>query len=194
MSQKLIIPHIPFYFVRHGETEWNRIRQVMGSQDIPLNETGIAQATAAGEHLRGLRITKISSSPLARAKQTAEIINRHLDIDLDFHEGLRECRWGILEGGPRTDPRFASWAQGITPHEAEEYEFFHERVARAFATVLDPSHKSLIVSHSVVYRGLLRILDAQATDPKARNGAVYFFSPPDSSSDRWMVYALSDEK
>lgn len=39
-----MIPHQPFYFMRHGEMDWNRSNLIMGQMDIPLNETGIRQA------------------------------------------------------------------------------------------------------------------------------------------------------
>lgn len=44
---RVMIPHIPFYFLRHGETDWNLQRKMMGGVDIPLNATGRAQAEAA---------------------------------------------------------------------------------------------------------------------------------------------------
>ncbi|MFX8778338.1 histidine phosphatase family protein, partial [Acinetobacter baumannii] len=49
-----MIKQTSFYFLRHGETEWNRLRRCQGRSDIPLNETGIAQAHAAKERMRGL--------------------------------------------------------------------------------------------------------------------------------------------
>ena len=45
------LPLNPFYFIRHGETEWNRRNIVMGSQDIPLNELGLQQAHEASQVL-----------------------------------------------------------------------------------------------------------------------------------------------
>lgn len=160
MEKKITIPHIPFYFVRHGETDWNKINQALCPQDdIPLNETGLLQAIHAREKLNSLNITKIYSSPLVRAKQTAEIINEDLQVHLEFHTGLREIS--------------------------------HERVAAAFAELLDPSHTMLMVSHGEVYRVLLRILNALAIDPNAHNGGVYFFSPPRSSADQWVVHTIT---
>lgn len=161
MEKKIIVPHVPFYFVRHGETDWNRMHQVLCSQDdIPLNETGLQQVAHACKKLSSLGITKIYSSPLARAKQTAEIINNHLQVYLEFHAGLREIS--------------------------------HEHVAIAFAGILGQSHTMLIVSHGEVYRVLLRILNAQATEPNAQNGGVYFFSPPESHSDTWVVHSFNN--
>jgi broad specificity phosphatase PhoE len=91
MGNKITLPCVPFYFVRHGQTDWNKMYQVLCDQDdIPLNETGLLQAAEARDTLRNRAITKIYSSPLARAKQTAEIINQSLAVCLEFHEGLRD--------------------------------------------------------------------------------------------------------
>ncbi len=162
MEKKIMMPRVPFYFIRHGETDWNKIHQALCSQDdIPLNETGLLQATQVCKQLGSLGITKIYSSPLMRAKQTAEIINNQLDVHLELHAGLRE----ILD----------------------------ERVAIAFTEILDPSHTMLIVSHGEVYRILLRILNAQTTDHKAKNCGLYFFNPSDSQSDQWIVSTLDNK-
>jgi probable phosphoglycerate mutase len=93
--------------VRHGQTEWNRVERFRGHADVPLNETGLAQAEATG-----LRITEewqptaIYSSPLSRAVKTAEAIAKHYNIPVQTHPGL-------------TDIDYGEW-QGLTPDEARE--------------------------------------------------------------------------
>ena len=80
MEKKNKIPYIPFYFVRHGQTDWNKDNKALCSDDdIQLNETGLLQVTNTSKLLPFLGITKIYSSPLRRAQQTAEIINNQLD-------------------------------------------------------------------------------------------------------------------
>ena len=66
-----MLTEVPFYFLRHGETDWNRDRRAQGQIDIPLNATGIAQAKAAAEVVRGLGLRTICASPLSRAYETA---------------------------------------------------------------------------------------------------------------------------
>lgn len=95
---KKTIPLIPFYFIRHGQTDWNAKEMWQGWTDIPLNETGHAQAHSAVSILSGKGITRIVSSPLIRAHKTAEIINEHFRVPLQLIEGLKECSLGILEG------------------------------------------------------------------------------------------------
>lgn len=68
-----------FYFIRHGETDWNRDKRIMGQMDIPLNETGVAQARSARNLLKELNIQHIYTSPLLRAYQTAQILNEEIN-------------------------------------------------------------------------------------------------------------------
>lgn len=91
MKNSVTIPHIPFYFLRHGETDWNKYQQALCSQDeVTLNETGLAQAINVRTTIDSLGITTIYASPLIRAKQTAEIVNEELNLNIKLHEGLRK--------------------------------------------------------------------------------------------------------
>jgi uncharacterized phosphatase len=69
-----------FFLVRHGETEWNRLRKIQGVSDIPLNDTGRAQAAALGDILSRHRFDLIVSSPLSRALETARIVATKLGM------------------------------------------------------------------------------------------------------------------
>jgi uncharacterized phosphatase len=60
--------------VRHGETNWNKLNKYQGRADIPLNETGINQIKETAEYLKKFIWEEIITSPLLRAKQSAEII------------------------------------------------------------------------------------------------------------------------
>ena len=63
------------YTVRHGQTEWNKKGLYQGKTDVPLNEEGKKQAMLVKEKLKDKKIDLIISSPLKRAKETAEIIS-----------------------------------------------------------------------------------------------------------------------
>ena len=58
---------VPFWFLRHGETDWNAQGLSQGHTDIPLNAVGLAQAERAARTLEGLGIASVVSSPLSRA-------------------------------------------------------------------------------------------------------------------------------
>lgn len=87
--------------IRHGQTDWNKARLMQGTSDIPLNDTGRAQAhdTAAALQARGLEYDVVVSSPLSRARETAEIIAASFGLTLDrTYEGLIERGYGEAEG------------------------------------------------------------------------------------------------
>ena len=88
-----------FAFIRHGQTDWNRDDRLQGSSDIPLNDAGRAQAHEAADLLRGQGWQVIVSSPLQRARETAQIIADDLGIELGAtYPELIERDYGVHEG------------------------------------------------------------------------------------------------
>ena len=86
------------YVVRHGETDWNKVKRVQGHTDIPLNEYGrhLARETAKG--LKETRIDLAITSPLIRAKETAQIILGTRQIPLLEDPRIKEIGFGEYEG------------------------------------------------------------------------------------------------
>ena len=76
------------YLIRHGQTDWNIQGKIQGSHDIPLNDTGRAQAKLVAEGMDSRPVTKIFSSTLMRAVETARMIGdrQHVDIYLVVHQ------------------------------------------------------------------------------------------------------------
>lgn len=142
----------PFYYIRHGQTDYNLARRYQGSMDIPLNATGTAQAHAAKDSLSGCPATHIYSSPLQRARVTADIINESLNLPLQVVDDLAEVSFGVLEGefakGQLTSE---SWKRGKTPEGAERYDDFTTRVFAALNHVLAQDSTPLIVAHGAVF-------------------------------------------
>ena len=88
-----------FAFIRHGQTDWNRDDRLQGSSDIPLNDAGRAQAHEAADLLRDEGWQVIVSSPLVRARETAQIIADDLGIELGMsYPELVERDYGVHEG------------------------------------------------------------------------------------------------
>lgn len=84
--------------VRHGETDWNRVRRLQGHTDIALNETGIEQAARLAAALAREPIAAIYSSDLGRALATAEPVAAALGLTVRQNPLLRERNYGLFEG------------------------------------------------------------------------------------------------
>lgn len=96
------------YVARHGETEWNAAERLCGRTDLPLNETGKAQAVALAETLasEAHSIERIIASPMTRAQQTAHIIAERLGVPVETDGRLIEQNYGVYEGGSIQNPDF----------------------------------------------------------------------------------------
>lgn len=179
--------------IRHGETDWNRDRRIQGSTDIPLNDTGRAQARAAAEALRGrlvpgLRVT-IAASDLSRARETAEIIAAELEFAVPrIYPGLRERSYGEAEGLDVDEfrQRFGHWRSAEEVPGAEPWLALRERGVAALGVVVRdhrrataPSPSALIVvSHGGLIREVIRHATADAYPPdgeRLANGSAHEF-------------------
>jgi broad specificity phosphatase PhoE len=154
------------YLVRHGETEWNRVRRYQGWSDSPLTERGLAQAEAIGRLLCTLpdaQAAELVSSPIGRARHTAEIIRDCLSrtAPLHFDDRLREISLGSWDGLDRAE--IAALRPGIfdgdgyhewyfaTP-DGETYEGFAGRIAAWLDEAAD--RQLIVVTHGIVTRVL----------------------------------------
>lgn len=86
------------YFVRHGETIWNKKRKYQGQVNTPLSEDGLRQARLTAEGMKEIPFDCIFSSPLQRAYVTADTIRGDRDIPIIQDERLKEISFGIYEG------------------------------------------------------------------------------------------------
>ena len=85
------------YLVRHGQTDWNIEKKTQGHTDIPLNENGRKQAQILAQSISNLKIDRIISSDLLRAKETAEIINERFGNNISLDERIREINYGLFD-------------------------------------------------------------------------------------------------
>ena len=86
------------YIMRHGRTDWNDRHKLQGRTDIPLNAEGRRMAEKAAEEYRDVPLDVCWSSPLIRAKETAEIVLRGRNVPIMTDDRLREMSFGIYEG------------------------------------------------------------------------------------------------
>lgn len=84
--------------IRHGETDWNNERRIQGNTDTPLNANGIAQAQQLAARIAGDKIDALYTSPLARARATAEVVAQQAGVALLLDDRLKEKGLGDLEG------------------------------------------------------------------------------------------------
>lgn len=153
--------------VRHGETEWNLERRIQGRFDSPLTGRGVAQAHAIGRLVQGLPETvsaRIVSSPLGRARRTAEIIREYLAAgpELVIDGRLREISAGSWDGltfrdievrCPGTFDGDGRWEWNFRAPGGETYDGFAARVAEWLSEAVDLPF-IIAVTHGVVSRVL----------------------------------------
>jgi uncharacterized phosphatase len=175
------------YIVRHGETDWNLTRRIQGSTDIPLNATGREQAAATGRLLARRQWDAIISSPLARAKETAEIIAGHVGIPVSTAiEAIVERNYGAAEGltGEEIEARYPSGAD-VPGRETREHVL--ARVLPALMQIADEhaGGSLIVVSHGGVIRSVLNSLAAKdgstAHNESIRNGSIHSFRHTDGT-------------
>ena len=91
-------PPTLFGLLRHGQTEWNTEKRIQGYGDSPLTAEGREQTAKWVPTLQSYRWERILASDLGRVRETVAIINRHLQLPVDFDPRLREQNWGEWEG------------------------------------------------------------------------------------------------
>lgn len=173
--------------VRHGQTDWNLTRRIQGATDIPLNDTGRADALAAAQALQDRAYDAIYTSPLVRARETAQIIAGQLGLaEPALTKGMREREFGVAEGTEVADyiARYGGWHSEVPGAETldavcERAMDSLDRIARAARRRSAPKAESLIVvTHGGVIRALLMHVSG-GTLPREgdalRNGSVHRF-------------------
>lgn len=145
------------YLLRHGETDWNIEGRLQGRMDIPMNKSGKEQITSIGHYLkdRGFSVGRIISSPLLRAKETAEIISKAIDFqgNILFDELLLERSFGKLEG--------VLWSPEIdlndTKYGIESVESLCQRAKEVWSDYV-VEKDILIVAHGAIIKAIVAAL------------------------------------
>jgi len=166
---------VQLYLVRHAESTWNAEGRVQGQADPPLNERGLAQAARLAERFRGEPIDALYSSPLQRARQTAERIAEALALVSRMDDRLKEHDVGLFTGLVWREiveqfPEFSrTWMErAMDMPGGEKQAAFRARAAGVMQdiTARHPAGKIVVVSHGGILGAYLaRLL---GLDPERR--------------------------
>lgn len=174
------------YLVRHGETDWNRAGLIQGSTDIPLNETGRAQAARAGALLARRGWDGIASSPLSRAFETAKIIGSAVGIDqIETLDDVVERAYGDAEG--LADHEIARRFPGDTVVPGRETrEAVAARVVPSLIALArrHPGSQLIVATHGGVIRTILNLVSPNITHHRGvaiTNGSIHSFTVADDA-------------
>jgi broad specificity phosphatase PhoE len=152
------------FFVRHGETTWNRQKRVMGRQEIALNRVGVAQAKRIARLIPEIGVEAVYSSPLTRAMETARILASPASLPVKTDARLTEVAFGHWEGRLFKDLRKDKVYQRFvaTPLESavpggETITDVQERGLKAIRSALKelPRARIVFVSHGDIIRAVL---------------------------------------
>ena len=191
------------YFIRHGETDWNREGRLQGRTDTSLNARGRKQAAAVATHLDTL-VSKpqlpenlpFFASPMQRTRQTVEILRETLKLDPAVYapdERLKEIGFGAWEG--RTWPEIRArdpigardrdkdrW--NYQPPGGESYAMVMERVAAWYETV---AADACVIAHGGIARVMLVLCGGISREAAVNvdiwQGKVLMF---ENGAARWM--------
>jgi broad specificity phosphatase PhoE len=178
------------FLARHGESDWNVEKRFQGHSDRPLTERGRKQAHALADLVGAEKIDAVYTSPLSRARETAEIVAARAGLEAVALPELREVDTGSWSGLSRADVEarfpegFARWRSGGSGWEnGESYDEMAERVIGALRTIAEdhPDGRVLVISHGGPIRAIhaaaegLAIKDyrrLKPVEPNARLSAV----------------------
>lgn len=158
---------------RHGETQWNIIRRMQGQANSPLSDLGESQAEWLGKRLLGSEIDIIYASPLGRAHDTAEKINRFIETDLVLDDRLMEIDVGpwqglLIEDIERDEPELnqAFWhdPKNFYKEGVESFEAVQIRGGDFIEEIIEKHSQGriLVVAHAIILKGILNHLKGQS--------------------------------
>jgi broad specificity phosphatase PhoE len=173
-----------FYFIRHGQTDLNKNGFVSGSIDVPLNKEGISQAKKAAKLLKDKGIKIIVSSPLIRTKQTAEIINKELNVSIVYVDELKEADWGVKAGEVINKPSKNKklWVKGAAVPGGESLYLFQTRIHESIVEIINKYDEVLIVGHGAFFGNFVLLLNGEYE--KGKNALPYYFSPINKTNSK----------
>jgi broad specificity phosphatase PhoE len=147
------------YFIRHGQTDQNK-DNIFCTEEVLLNHTGVGQAKNLAHSMTGVDLDLVVTSPLVRARETAEIIIDELDMSnkqLIVDTLLREVELGVLTGKPSKG--FSTATIPSDTEGAETHKEVFNRAERLLKKYKNTDQNTLLVGHSGIYRFLKTLND-----------------------------------
>jgi broad specificity phosphatase PhoE len=154
------------YLVRHGETAWNKAKIFRGRRDIPLDDQGRLEAACAARALREVPLVALYSSPLSRARETAEAIAAGHGLPVIVDEAFTDIDYGEwteywdAEARRKFGDQYRQWKE--SPHRVkfpggESLDDVRRRAAPRLMELARQHSEGTIalVSHRVVLKLLL---------------------------------------
>lgn len=152
------------FLIRHGQTDWNLEGRFQGREDIPLNEQGVLQAIECGNAIKGEEVNIVITSPLIRAKRTAQIIADEIGANqLIIDEGITERDFSKVSGMTPQE-REAFYASG-EEDDKEPWELLSKRMMANIEKYakLYPGQNIIMVSHGASINCVLAVLSEGRT-------------------------------
>lgn len=154
------------YVVRHCESMGNLLHSFAGHSDVDISEKGELQLKCLSEYFKDIKLDKVYTSPLLRAKKTAEAINKYSGAPLEIEKDFIEINLGVLDGRPvseMTDEQTSKWLTDPDKFYVEGGESMREvaeRVSAALKRIAEQNPESTIAvaSHGCAIRNLIRVL------------------------------------
>lgn len=182
---------------RHGQTEWNINLRLQGTADTQLNQSGIDQVEMATAVIGEWDL--LLTSPLSRARQSAEIISKAIGLEPVVSERLLERSFGIGEG-----MTYEQWHQRYSKLDqipGAESEFSVFRRSQKLLDEIQTEHSGkrvLVVTHGALIRFVLNLVTDNELPPKGErlmNASLHTFRYSDSwKLDRWSPESIGLEQ
>ncbi|ARJ38565.1 hypothetical protein SporoP8_06620 [Sporosarcina ureae] len=163
-------------FVRHGVTAWNKEGRAQGSSNIPLDEEGVETAKKLALRLASEEWDVIYTSPMTRARQTADLLARQSGIEVVEDNRLRERSGGLIEGTTESERQQKwgpQWRELDLQFETAEnviargLEFVNEQVRKI------PNQRLIVVSHgSFIKRIIVALMEDEKYTVKIDNASL----------------------
>ncbi len=157
------------YLIRHGQTAWNKEERIQGTEDVPLDETGVAQAGGLVGRLRGVRLRAVYASPLRRAMQTAQPLAAAAGLTVQADPRLMERNWGVYQGTtrieaarrhPQVEEELRRTPRAARPPGGESYDDLRLRVDAALREIAasGPGPVAVVCHGGTIAAGLQALL------------------------------------